>query len=99
MISARSTSSSSLTSSAPPSPEVTFLVSWKLSAPSCPISVELAAVGALLADDLGTLHQFLVVDEQRAALAGGDVLGLVEAERSELSDLGRTGCGWCPSRG
>jgi len=36
MISARSSSASSLTSSAPPSPEITFLVSWKLNAPSAP---------------------------------------------------------------
>src|SRR5207248_1724864 len=41
---------------------------------------ELAAVGALLADDLGALDQRGVVDQERAPLAAGDVLGLVEAE-------------------
>ena len=39
---------------------------------------ELAAVGALLPDDLGALDESRIVDEQRAALAGDDVLRLVE---------------------
>ena len=47
---------------------------------------ELRAVGALLADDLGALDEARVVDEQRAALAGDDVLGLVEAQRAERAD-------------
>ncbi len=45
-----------------------------------------AAVRALLADDLGALDEARVVDEQRAAFAADDVLGLVEAERAELAD-------------
>ncbi len=40
---------------------------------------EAAAVGAFLADDLGALDVAWVVDQQRAALAAGEVLGLVEA--------------------
>ena len=36
----------SLTSSAPPSPQITFLVSWKLSAPSWPMRAERAAAVA-----------------------------------------------------
>ena len=44
---------------------------------------ELAAVGALLADDLGASCQRRIVDQQRAAFAGDDVLGLVEAETAQ----------------
>src|ERR1019366_10394025 len=35
-------------------------------------------VGALLTDDLGTLDELVVVDEQRATLATGDVFGFVK---------------------
>ena len=48
---------------------------------------ELRAVGALLADDLGALDEARVVDQQRAALAGDDVLGLVEAERRRAAPM------------
>ena len=47
---------------------------------------EPAAVGALLADDLGALDELRVVDEQRAALAAGEVLGLVEALRRQRAE-------------
>src|SRR5439155_20803579 len=43
-------------------------------------ALELDAVGALFPDDLGALEQVLAIDDQGAALAGDDVLGLVEAE-------------------
>ena len=41
---------------------------------------ELRSVGALLPDDLRALDEARVVDEQRAAFAGDDVLRLVKAE-------------------
>src|SRR5262245_42097310 len=47
---------------------------------------EPAAVRALLADDLRPLGEARVVDEQRAALAAVDVLGLVEALRREAAE-------------
>ena len=47
---------------------------------------ELAAVGALFADDLGALDEPRVVDQQRAALARDDVLRLVEATAAEVAD-------------
>ena len=47
---------------------------------------EAAAVGPLLLEDLRALDERLVVDEQRAALAAGDVLRLVEGERPEGAD-------------
>ena len=47
---------------------------------------EALAVGALLLQDLGALRPARVVDEQRAALAAGDVLRLVEGERAEVAD-------------
>ncbi len=45
---------------------------------------ELAAVGALLLDDLGPLDPVRAVDEQRAALAAHHVLRLVEAEAGDV---------------
>src|SRR5205823_2224684 len=42
---------------------------------------ELAAVGALLSHDLSTLDPPGIVQQQRAAFAGDDVLRLVEAQR------------------
>ena len=47
---------------------------------------EPAAVGAFLADDLGPLDEARVVDQERAALAAGEVLGLVEALRGEAAE-------------
>src|SRR5260370_24007011 len=47
---------------------------------------EFASVGAFFADDLGPLDEARVVDDQRAAFAGDEVLGLVEAEGRELSE-------------
>src|SRR6185312_5984384 len=44
---------------------------------------EAAAVGPFFAEDLGALDERRIVDEQRAALAAGDVLGLVERLRGE----------------
>ena len=58
---------------------------------------EPAAVGALLAEDLGPLDEARVVDQQRAALAAGDVLGLVEAERRERRRASRA-AGLCSVR-
>ena len=48
---------------------------------------EVAAVGALLAEDLGALGEAQVVDQQRPALAGDEVLGFVEAERGQRPKL------------
>src|SRR5574341_574295 len=39
---------------------------------------EAGAVGAFLADDLGALDKFRVIDNQRAAFPAGEVLGLME---------------------
>src|SRR5579872_6499079 len=47
---------------------------------------ELGTVSAFLPDDLGTLGKLRIVDEQRAALAGYHVLGLVEAQGREVAD-------------
>src|SRR5262249_51286526 len=43
-------------------------------------------VGALLMDDLGTLDEPLVVDQQGASLAATDALGLVETQGAEFAD-------------
>ena len=43
-----------------------------------------AAVGAFFADDLGAVGEARVVDQQRTAFAGDDVLGFVEAQRAEV---------------
>src|SRR5438094_2605305 len=47
---------------------------------------ELRAVGALLPDDLGPLNQLRRIDQQRTALAAGDVLGLVKAQRGQPAE-------------
>ena len=47
---------------------------------------ELRSVRALLANDLGALGELAVVDQQRAAFTRDQIFGLVEAERSEVSD-------------
>lgn len=61
-------------------------------------------VGALVVDDTRPLDVFLAVDHQGAALAAGEVLGLVEAEGGEPTEAadeggrpgGRTSRGRCP---
>jgi len=47
---------------------------------------ELAAVGALFADDLGTISKGRVIDQQGAAFAGDDVLGFMERVASKIAD-------------
>ena len=47
---------------------------------------ELAAIRALLPDDLGALDEPRIVDQERTALAGDDVLRLVERERRHVPD-------------
>ena len=47
---------------------------------------ELAPVGALVVHDVGPVDVGLAVDDQRAALAADEVLGLVEAQRGEAAE-------------
>ncbi len=47
---------------------------------------EAAAIGAFLSDDLGAFHILGVVDQQGAALAAGEVLGLVKALRCQAAE-------------
>src|SRR5207253_7597552 len=47
---------------------------------------ELAAVGSLLPDDLGSISPLLIVDEQRSSLARDDVLGFMEAHRGQVAE-------------
>ena len=47
--------------------------------------VEAAAIRALFADDFGALHHARIVEDDRAALAHGVVLGLVEAEAAHVA--------------
>src|SRR5919201_2786480 len=47
---------------------------------------ELAAVGAFLADDFSALDELVGVDQERAALARDQVLGLVKADRRKLAE-------------
>src|ERR1700754_840942 len=49
-------------------------------------AVEARAIGAFFANDLGALGEALVIDQERAAFAAGEVLGLVEALRTEHAD-------------
>ena len=51
--------------------------------------VELAAVGSLLADDLGPLDERRIVDDQSPALARHQILGLMERDGGEMAK--RTG--------
>lgn len=47
---------------------------------------ELAAVGALLSDDLGAIRKSGVVDQQGAAFPGDDVLGFMERVAAQITD-------------
>ncbi len=47
---------------------------------------EVEAVGALLPHNVRAVHEALVVDAQRSALSGDDVLGVVEAEAGHVPD-------------
>src|SRR5271157_3886691 len=47
---------------------------------------ELAAVGALVADDLRPVDQLRIVDAESAPLAADVILGLVKAVRTQIAD-------------
>ena len=46
---------------------------------------EATSIGAFLADDLGAFNHRWVVNQQRAALAAGEIFGLVEALRRQFA--------------
>jgi len=66
-------------------------ITQRLRAPH-PAAEEPGAVGAFLADDLGSLEIAFVVDQQSAALAAGDVLRL-EVEIGQVRRSIGTGTG------
>src|SRR4030081_2864823 len=47
---------------------------------------ETAAIGALLAQDFGPANIGRIVYQQRASLAGNEILGFVEADCGEIAD-------------